>query len=340
MRILFAICNIGFGHVSRSLALIKELEARHEIFVAVGKPYARYLRELGYNAREIYAGITLGQEVGKRMLATLLFLNRASPILLSLRYVKRMIAEINPELIVSDTELVVPFANRFSKRARVVMITHQPNIFTKVFRRATNALWHRYLNRCCDAILVPDVVGIPLPERIGKKTKIIGPLFHRVKRKVKFRRKTVVIVPSFASVSEYERLVEFAERNKEWDFVFLGQSAEKRTGNVILKKKENVKNPCEYISAAEIAVVSGYSALMEAVYYRKPVFMIPTQFEQECIAELGEASGVLVRGSVSNLKGLENLMEDKTLRRRIVKNQKRFHRNGVREAVRLIEAMG
>ena len=80
--------------------------------------------------------------------------------------------------------------------------------------------------------------------------------------------------------------------------------------------------------------------MMEAVYHRKPVFMIPTQFEQECIAELGEVSGVLVRGSVSNLKGLENLMEDKTLRRRIVKNQKRFRRNGVREAVRLIEAMG
>jgi len=343
MRILFACCNIGFGHLSRSLALAEELRKHKnvEVAFAIGRPYDEYLKNnTDYRTFRLYRSIPLSSSAGLSLGSTVSF---ARDIIRNFviypARIKQIIEVYKPDLILSDSELLVPAIGKFhikKYRKPAIMITHQPKLFTK-YKRA-NRLWKFYLKKAFKIILVPDVVGVDVPEEIREKTIRTGAMAKSVKYdKTQMRRKlglrkSVCIIPSFASANTIARLKflraikKIASGNKNLDFVILGQRENRQSENVILRKMSDT-NPLEYMAAADLVVLSGYTALMEAVMMRRPILLIPTQAEQREIGKLGEKNGILVSGKIAEV---ERIINDKRVMTKMINNQKKIS-SGIRE---------
>lgn len=342
MEIAFSICNIGFGHSTRSLYVIKELERRgHEVHVLVGKPYDEFFRDKGYNTTTLTKSMNLYESVGRSWRKTLKFSSKnISKVSSSVVKARKIIKNIEPDLLVSDSEPGSIFSTREVKK---IMLTHQPELFVKEDLSKLNFLWKRVINRC-EKVIVPDVIGLEIPKNINDKAEKIGPLFDEIeggkgelRNKFQIKGKTALMMPSFASAKEKDKALNIA-KSLEANFIFLGQKENRRKGNVRLLKKEDVTRPCAYIKASDLVILSGYTSLMEAVYYQKPVLLIPTQTEQKKIAELGERENILESGTLKR-KTIKKFIEDEELHRRIKKGQKKYHKNGVKEAVDIIESL-
>jgi uncharacterized protein (TIGR00661 family) len=337
-KILFSCMSIGLGHATRSLAVADELRKRGaEILFCIGKPYDEFVRSRGYEVTVISPEIKLSSKVGENLTETIKFINEnAKNAVKSSINLREAFKNFEPDIVVSDSEPTSMFVSKLlNSKIPVVMILHQPKLFVNIFSSSINKIWAAFINKYSDKILLPDVVGLDIPEMLMQKTKRIGPIFRPVSKKIKMKKKTILFIPSFASSNKTENIKKIetlASFHKDWDFVILGQDKGKKINNVLIKKKENVKNSCDFIASSGIVVLSGYSSLMEAVYYQKPVAMIPTQLEQRKISEIGEKSGILIKSSFEDLSPIENLMSNSELRKTISRNQKKYHIDGSKQA--------
>ncbi|MFH1631032.1 MAG: hypothetical protein ABIA21_02305 [Candidatus Aenigmatarchaeota archaeon] len=344
MKILFACCNIGFGHLSRSLVLADELRKHKNIEVAfaIGRPYNEYLeKNTDYKVFKLYRSIPLASSAGLDFTGTLTF---ARDLIRNFMIYPARIVKIiecyKPDLILSDSELLVPLISKIhlkKYRKPAIMITHQPKLFTKY--RKVDHLWRLYLSKAFKLIIVPDIVGVDAPVEIKDKIIRVGALANSIKLKKRATqkklglRKSVCIIPSFASTGTADK-IQFLESVKriallypDYDFAILGQSETRTIGNVKLREMSST-NPLEYMVASDVIVLSGYTALMEAVMIRRPVLMIPTQAEQRKIARLGENDGILMAGTIDDLP---RMLENEKQLEVMVKNQKKIH-SGVKES--------
>lgn len=340
MRIAFVICNIGFGHATRSLNIIHELEKRgHEIHVLIGKPYDSFFRERGYKTHTITEPIDLYKGVGESIRKTIKFSMESFPkSLKTFLMARKIIKRIDPDALVSDSEPATIISVRNIKK---VIITHQPNVQMVTFSKA-DYVWGKILEKC-DKVLVPDVIGVKIPENLQENAEKIGPLFEEIDEDMDEIRKDIgvddgfgLVIPSFAHKNKSEAIDEVS--GLDCDFIFLGQDKNEKIENVALKKREDVKTPCKYIKAANFVILSGYTSLMEAVYYQKPVLMIPTQMEQRKIAEKGQENGLLKVGKFRR-DDIKSFIENRDGWEEMVKKQRKYHKSGVKEAAEIIEKL-
>lgn len=347
MKIAYAVCNIGFGHSTRSLNIMNILRKRgHEVEVLVGKPYDKFFTEKGFKTHQISSPIKLYESVGSSLLKTTKFLNKSLPkYLVSAIKIKKILKKVNPNVLVSDSE-ISSLIN--SKKIKSVLISHQMNLFSEVVEKNSNKVWHKFIKRYVDVMIVPDILGMKVPEKIKHKVIKVGPLFDKItKSKSKLRReldikgKTSILMPSFANTNKSYVISKLAELTKEmeWNFILLGQDKNKKIGNVKLFKKRADLRPCKYLKAGDLSVVSGYSSLMESVYYQKPVFFIPTQTEQRIIGRLGSKNGILKLGSFEKLEYLKRFMNDRKTQKEIIKKQKKYRIDGNKQSVEIIESL-
>lgn len=341
MRIAFSVCNIGFGHSTRSLYVMEELKKRgHNIHVMVGKPYDEFFRKRGYDTTTLHKPMNLYEDVGKNFKKTVKFSYRSTPKLFSsIVNARKIIKKTDPDLLVSDSE---PGSVLSTRSVKKVMITHQPELFVRDRLSRVNVVWRKVLGRC-ERVVVPDVIGVPVPGEIEDRVERVGPLADEVEEGTKELRErfgmaggTVLMLPSFTG-KEHEKALRVA-RSLDRNFVFLGQEETKEMENVKLKKKEDVENSCEYIKASDVVVLSGYTSLMESVYYQKPVFLVPTQFEQRKVGELGKVKGILEVGGLSAPE-ISSFLENEKLRKEIRRGQSRYQSNGANECADIIEGM-
>ncbi|MCD6368057.1 MAG: hypothetical protein J7L45_03150 [Candidatus Aenigmarchaeota archaeon] len=348
MRIAYAICNIGFGHSTRSLNIINLLRKRgHEIEIIIGEPYNEFFKDKGFKTHRIHSPIKLHESTGSSMLKTIEFINRsASKYMVSTIRVKKILKRINPDILVSDSEISSLLNSRKIKSA---LISHQMNIFSEVVNEESNKIWHKFIRRYVDVMIVPDILDMEVPKKIKDIVVKVGPLFEMVKerksklkKKLRIKGKTSVFIPSFANTNRKQiihKLVDISE-DLGWNFILLGQEMDKKIKNVRLIKRRNDLVPCEYIKASDFSVVSGYTSLMESVYYQKPIFFIPTQTEQKIIGRLGEKNGILKVGSFDNIEELKSILTDKSAQKEMVRNQKKYRIDGNKQSVEIIESLG
>lgn len=339
MKIVFSICNIGFGHVTRSLRIINELDERgHEVYVMVGSPYDDFMRDRGYRTFTLTKSMDLYEGVGERWKGTLLF-SSASTVKFSLSILKarKTIKKVDPDVLVSDSEPSSILSTRNVKKA---FLTHQLNLFVGDRMSKFNIVWKKIL-KICDKVIIPDVVGIDVPKDMKGKSEKVGPLTNvidqerdKLREKLGMERETILVIPSFSKRERHRKID--AVKDMDYDFIFLGQEKSERVGNVELKRKEEVESPCEYIKASDSVILSGYTSLMESVYYRRPVFVVPTQLEQEKVAELGKKNGILEKGRFTRDE-IEKFVKNRELQEKIKKNQSTYHSNGARKAADVIE---
>lgn len=340
MKIAFTICNIGFGHATRSLNVVRELDRRdHEIHVLIGKPYDQFFRKKGYNTITLTEPMNLYEGVGSSLVDTLKFSAESFPKgFLTFLKSRKELKGLQPDILISDSE---PASLISVGGVKKVMLTHEPTLYLSKFSRL-NDIWNKILHRC-DKIIIPDVIDLEIPEKLDDISERIGPLFHKIeerkkelKDKLGYKGKTGLIIPSFASSKKSEIYKELEGMNH--NLIFLGQDRNERMGNIVLKKREDVENPCEYIKMSDFVILSGYTSLMEAVYYQKPVLMIPTQHEQKKVAKKGERNGILKMGKFSR-QDIKSFIEDKKSWKEMMNNQEKYHRSGAKEAADIIEKL-
>lgn len=344
MKIAFSVCNIGFGHSTRSLNIMEELKERgHKMIVLVGEPYDDFFRRRGYETITLTKSINIEGKVGENIPKTLKFSSKMSSKVVSSAVTSRKVMrKFDPDLIVSDSELGSLFSTRSVKK---VMLTHQPELFVEGKISKLNKIWRKVF-KFSDRIIVPDVVGLNIPDKLRHIMERVGPLFSKVKEnreelreKFEMEGKIVLMMPSFANTKKGKIFEMVKSLDKGSSFIFLGQDKNKNIGNKVrLVKKELVENPCAYIKASDMVVLSGYTSLMESVYYQKPVLMIPTQIEQKKIAELGEENKILMKGEFER-DVLKSFIERDELHEEMTENQKKYHSNGAEEAADIIESL-
>lgn len=318
--------------------IIRELEERgHEIHVLIGKPYDSFFREKGYNTHTITEPMDIYAEVGNSVRKTLKFSVESLPkSLKTFLMAKKIIKKIDPDLLISDSEPATLVSVRNVKK---IILTHQPNLYMITLSNLDH-FWNKILEKC-DKILVPDVINVEIPKGLQGTAERIGPLFEEIEEEEEGIKKEIgvdddygLVIPSFAHKNRSETVEEV--RGLDYKFIFLGQDKNEKIENVILKKRNDVKKPCKYIKAADFVILSGYTSLMEAVYYQKPVFMIPTQMEQKKVAKEGEKNGILKVGKFTR-EDIKSFIEDGGSQKEMAQKQKRYHRNGAKEAADIIE---
>lgn len=339
MKIAFSICNIGFGHVTRSLRIIDELEDRgHEVYVMAGSPQDEFVRNKGYETFTISRSLNLYNGLGKRWSRTLLFLSSATPkVSLSALKSRKVIKRMDPDILVSDSELSSVLSTGDLNK---VFITHQPGLFVGERMSKFSILWRKVI-KGCEKVIVPDVIDVDIPKDMEGMSEKVGPIAEDIeedrstlKERLNIDDGTVLLLPSFSKEQRYSKMKEV--EGLDHDFVFLGQDRNMERKNIRFKKRDDVSSSCEYIKASDFVIVSGYTSLMESVYYNKPVFMVPTQLEQEFVAKLGSRAGVLNKGRFER-KAIIDFLEDKKLHDRMSEKQKRFGENGTQDAADVIE---
>jgi len=171
-----AVCGIGLGHVSRSLAVARELEKRgHRVsFSAYGQAIP-YLEAHGYRASKVL-GVSYGVSPdGSVSVKRTLVRN----VLLPVRFAAQVISEIaliqqtQPDVVISDTRASAVVAAKLLNKP-TALILNQYNLFleTKAYRhlarlveatiQAPQLVWD-----AADLLIIPD---LPPPYTISTQT--------------------------------------------------------------------------------------------------------------------------------------------------------------------------
>jgi uncharacterized protein (TIGR00661 family) len=314
MRLLHSCSELGLGHVSRTIALGKRLEARgHEIFFFSG---ARAYQLLQQEFKNVYLATPVAWYenahgiITSASLVNILFplpvfnseknrfeMKNSAAMETAHRYydLRRHIKEIKPDLIVSDGDI---HALRLAERWRFpsVYITNliRPSYGFSRFLNPGERFTERYIKQCTK-IIVPDN---PPPFTISEYN--IGDLNNiGIKDKVQFVGSFVdttlvkggemhVFAPISGPVGTRAKLAQMLipafEELKLKSVVSLGIVGEKKrwqTANCTVHSWLSTEERQECMRNAKLVVMSGgHITCFETVKYAKPTVCVPTQPEQ------------------------------------------------------------
>ncbi|WP_309493237.1 glycosyltransferase [Candidatus Hecatella orcuttiae] len=377
MRILYTSCNIGTGHAFRTVKIGKELEKRgHEVYFLAGG-YAYELLRKNFEEVYFAPGVSWYEDAGGvKVLPS--FLNVFLPLpyfdssgggvrkkpsalgeFLRHYYILRdEIPKVKPDLYVSDGDLATIRA-ALRRGMPCVFITNitQPNHFLANFLAfPVQRLADNYMSNS-SSIVIPD---LPPPYTVCQYNlgnlkrfdnvhyvgsfsdmslepladsgefiyaSISGPMGTRVKL-------ADSIIPILSGMS-CESRVSLGEP---------GSSFERKVGNCLVKGW--VEERGKWMERALLVLFSGgHDTCFEVIKYGKPSICIPTQVEQDANAKKMQEMGcsIRIKGKVTSTKlkaAVEKIVNNYSYyKKNIMKLRKYASKfNGVREAVRLIEA--
>jgi uncharacterized protein (TIGR00661 family) len=335
-KYLFMYVSGGAGHVGRSLTIanyLRDIEPDSEIVFAGGKVGKGMVEENGFRFIELET-----PEYFEDNRPTSNVLRLARIYLRNIKNYKKVIRDVNPDIVVVDTEPVFVFISK-SLGFRTVFINHEiiplwVNDIGPISRRIRDCIIKK-TNRKSDAIVFPNIMGIEPDDGIKDKCKVVGPLGYTKFEKVRLEGKNkVLIVPSATGSIPSELLRSIQDMG--YDVYVRGKG--KNTGNI--RYLEKTKNLMSYMDACDVVICSGYSTIMEAVSLGKPVVIYPKTEEQRIVGKLCEKSGVALYAESPEevVNALKRLLSDEKLSEELVKRQRKYQ-NGSEEAAEFLMKM-
>lgn len=328
MRVLFAVCSWGLGHLMRSLPLIKKLSKENEIvLVAHGKSLVAARKEL-----KDYANIKFIDVPDYPLPYTknpLLFLPKFAfytpKIFCGIRRehntIEKIIREEGVKKVISDNRYG---AYSSSKKVPSYFLIHQLKYKAPFGTTSLTELFNSHVQRKFNKILVPD-----FPEY---EKSLAGELSHNLrffeKENIKYlgvlsdykKRNLKKDIDVFISVSGpepqrsifEEKILEQSKRIKKKVVISLGDPERKlvkEKGNLKIysylsrERRENLLNRSRIVVSR-----SGYSTLMDLAEIGNKALFIPTknQTEQEYLAKFHQEKG----NAYSKDQGKIDLKED------------------------------
>jgi UDP:flavonoid glycosyltransferase YjiC (YdhE family) len=328
MRVYFAPCGIGLGHVGRCIPIARKLK-NAEIVFSTYREGINYVKQEGFSLIEappIVFQVKLDGSVDFRQTAV-----NPGPFLASFTVLKQVNAEVKtiqhfkPEVIVSDSRISPLVAGRVLRIPRICIL----NEFQPIIPRRTHYL---RLAKLADFIglailgkmwtsrnivLIPDFPepyticegNLNIPKSFRKKVRLIGPILpehpDELLTKEELRRKLglpldklVIFVPisgptlekAFVTGVLTKILLEFPE---EYEVVVSygcpsADSKPVRHGNVSIYKW--VPNRFEYLKACDVVIGrAGHGTITQCMCYGKPVILVPTPNHTEQLTNARQA---------------------------------------------------
>ena len=313
MKILFTTCGVGIGHASRDVALGELLKEKgHKVTFASYGSGLEYLKKKNCETYPL-PSMNFSGEDGAINVEQSLKDSKDIPLtfIKSMYKESRIINEIKPDLIITDSDYSAPLAAKFLSIPCYVIT----NDLTFGFSNNTDAVSIKYfekgirkfivnISKGCQKILVPDIPGsIEIPKEIEDKTFCIGPLLHQnpdeIDTKENLRKKhnqnqedtilTVTIGGSEFGKLLISNICEIANQlNVDKIIIFVGLEIEPDIFNIQNDEKIIIKqfthNLVEWMKLSDLTIaLAGHTTSMELISIKKPNILIPLKnhIEQE-----------------------------------------------------------
>jgi UDP-N-acetylglucosamine--N-acetylmuramyl-(pentapeptide) pyrophosphoryl-undecaprenol N-acetylglucosamine transferase len=280
---------IGLGHVTRDIAIVKNLKDFSFNFVT-GSGAAKILKKINYNVDDVYYPPSFVVENG--------VLNNQTKWLWSYyqyyknckNISKKIIKKNNSELIISDEDFA-SLTNAQELKIPNILIT---DVLETKFTKGIASFIEKKMNKSmmniiknCDVVIIPengeDVDNI---RRIGPIVREINLSREELREKFLFNKKTILISVGGTDAGLFlikKSIESILKLNLDIEIILV-------TGPSITKKFDNVKNLGfvdnlhELIYASDVVIsLAGKSTIDEANAYGTPGIFIPIKdhFEQE-----------------------------------------------------------
>ena len=337
MKILFTITGIGLGHATRDLAIIKKLKC--DVRIGTYLNSYEFFKDKYKTFKIPY--IKFPDNKFRVSFYKVIMYNLLAPLNLYLAYlrIKKEVKEFNPDLIISDSELVTGYAAKRLKKTVIGIHNHNLERVQNIEKSKDRnlRLEAKYLykfvvrgNKNCSRIIVPELLGW----KGDGKIRYIDPVINESKKTIKNNAILIMLGGSRFTHPFIEKIIPFLKKQKE-EFIIFGYK-DFKDGDII-SYKFNPDFVAYLKNCKGLITFAGYSALSEALFYKVPslVFSIPGHLEQ--YININTVSKIFMTDVNSNnpeesiSKFLKNIPEQK-------KGLKKLKiKNGVDEAVRIIK---
>jgi UDP:flavonoid glycosyltransferase YjiC (YdhE family) len=328
MRVYFAPCGIGLGHVGRVIPIAKKLQNTEMVF-STYKEGINYVKQEGLplvEAPPIGFQVKPDGSVDFRQTAV-----NPGPFFASFTLLKqigfelRTIQRFKPDVVVSDSRMSSLVAGRILRIPRICIL----NEFQPIIPRRTHYL---RLARLADSItlallgkmwtsgntvLIPDFPSpyticegnLNIPKSFRKNVRLIGPILpthpndlstkEQLRTKLKLPSdKPLILVPisgpnlekTFVTSVLRRILLEFPERYEiVVSYGYPGADSKPlRHRNVTIHNW--LPNRFEYLKACDLVIGrAGHGTITQCMCYGKPVILIPTPNHTEQLANARQA---------------------------------------------------
>ncbi len=335
VRFLFTIQGEGRGHFTQALSLAAILRKHgHEVVaVLVGKSDSRQIPPFFKN--KIQAPI----EVFDSPSFTSFYKEKRPNILMSmvsnflrpfvfkesLRFMRRKIEEIRPDVVINFYEMITGMAfgiYRFDKKigVRMICIAHQYVLLNPNYRTTAEQDVKYYFLRVLSRITsnrAEKILALSfrnMPNAESKRIVTVPPLLRPEVFEIE-ASKGDYIHGYMLNVGYFEEVLKWHEQNPEIPLRFFWDKSDAEEVTVVddkftLQKLNDELFLKSMAGSMAYATTSGFESLCEALYYEKPALMIPVHVEQEFNAYDASLSGVGVSGKRFNLDKLISFIPD------------------------------
>ena len=280
---------IGLGHVTRDIAIVKNLEDFSVNFVT-GSGAAKILKKLNYNIDDVYNPPSFVVENGVLNNQTKWLWNYYQYYKNCKNISEKIIKKNNSELVISDEDFASLTIAQEVKIPNILITDVLETKFTKgiasfIEKKMNKSMMNIIKN--CDVVIIPengeDVDNI---RRIGPIVREINLSREELRKKFSFNKKTILISVGGTDAGLFliqKSIESILKLNLDIEIILV-------TGPSITKKFDNVKNLGfvdnlhELIYASDIVIsLAGKSTIDEAKAYGTPGIFIPIKdhFEQE-----------------------------------------------------------
>ena len=281
-RICYGVMGDARGHVSRALAIARELPHHEFLFIGGGK--IRIFKEKGYQVENVPVLPTIIRNNRVDCVATvahaLVGFGRMAP---AIKKVRAIIKEFDPHLIISDYEFITPRVARLMGRPCVSLdnqhlLTHclyKPPPGQHLSRYLTCSLI-RYLFSDASLYLVTSFLALPPANRA--LTEVFPPLIKQKLQEYQPTEGEHALV--YLRGNNCALLIERLKRSKR-QFVIYGLGAKPPDGNLLFKKASEDDFLADLATCHYVIANGGHSLISEALYLGKPILCLPVQFFYE-----------------------------------------------------------
>ena len=280
---------IGLGHVTRDIAIVKNLEDFSVNFVT-GSGAAKILKKLNYNIDDVYNPPSVVVENGVLNNQTKWLWNYYQYYKNCKNISEKIIKKNNSELVISDEDFASLTIAQEVKIPNILITDVLETKFTKgiasfIEKKMNKSMMNIIKN--CDVVIIPengeDVDNI---RRIGPIVREINLSREELRKKFSFNKKTILISVGGTDAGLFliqKSIESILKLNLDIEIILV-------TGPSITKKFDNVKNLGfvdnlhELIYASDVVIsLAGKSTIDEAKAYGTPGIFIPIKdhFEQE-----------------------------------------------------------
>ncbi len=329
MRYIFIVQGDGRGHMTQAITL-REMLAKngHEVVeVLIGKSPQKkipdfFLRRIEttvntFDSPNFQTNTENKQSaIYKSAVMTFRYLKKY---IKSITYLNERINELKPDVVINFYDLVAGLTYAFYKPevpmfciAHQYLFLHPGYKFPKKNKQMVEALKIYTRITCLGASRLLALSFVEKPDIEKKNMYIIPPLLR--KELYEFEAKKGDFYLGYMLNSGFaSEVTDWHKKHKDLPLRFFWDKKDAKETTVIDDTLQfhqiNDQLFLEYMSqCAAYATTGGFESVCEAMYYQKPVMMVPAHIEQECNANEAELLGIGIASNEFNLSRLRDFV--------------------------------